>query len=199
MIYSENLRRVAEGADLDCPEEIEAFVFGVEVTKACAGGGVRVPLPAPVCGACGWLRIRVSGGCFCSGLVSWLSVFVYIVARDFGMNGILSGCFWGSFRCFAVFPYVGRMTPPPPFMLFFIALMCEGSLWWWGLVAGFFRWRCEALADSSSQDKTSACGAVGRGYESHRARHLFGSEPLYFRAFSLICDSQRRSPQASRG
>ena len=83
--------------------------------------------------------------------MSWLSVFVYIVARDFGMNGILSGCFWGSFRCFAVFSYVGRMTPPPPFMLFFLAWMREGVSGFGVDCGGFFGWWRKVLEGFSGR------------------------------------------------
>ena len=64
-------------------------------------------------------------------------VFVYIVSRVFGMNGFRSGRFWGSFRGFAVFYCVWRMTPPPPLDGFPVAWMRE----WvsgFGAVGGWF-------------------------------------------------------------
>ena len=33
LVYSKNLRRIAKVTDLNCPERVEAFVFGLEVTN----------------------------------------------------------------------------------------------------------------------------------------------------------------------
>ena len=107
--------------------------------------------PSLFCGLF-WLGVGRGGDAALDGCgVSWISFFVYIVARDFGMNGIHSERFWGSFRCFAVFPYVGRMTPPPPSCGFFVAWMREGVSGFGVDCGGFFGWWRKVLEGFSGR------------------------------------------------